>query len=190
MSITTPQTVLMSTLLAVSINMASAEERLLPMGSMQVEDGDTVLIELDGDELRIQLEGIDAPENEDNPKLQRDMERTGLAQAKLLSLGRMAKEYLRRVIEVGKPHTLHYEPNKRDRYGRIPGEVKDTTGRSISAQVIKGGYAIASARSAPERANEYKALQTEAMNASQGLWQLEAEAARLWAGTESSAANN
>ena len=59
---------------------------------MQIEDADTLLVEVAGVSYRVQLPDIDAPENTANPKLQRDIERTGLDAEALLALGRQADE--------------------------------------------------------------------------------------------------
>ena len=85
-------------------------EHQVPPGGLHVEDGDTVLIVIEGEEQRVQLTGIDAPEDTDNPKLQRDMQRTGLERERLLVLGQLSREYLRRLTKIGAPYTLHYQP--------------------------------------------------------------------------------
>lgn len=164
--------------LFLALGMVGAEEYVLPPGSLHVEDGDTLLVKLDGEEKRVQLAGIDAPEETDNPKLQRDLARTGLERSRLLALGRMATEYLRRLTKIGWPYTLHYEPDRLDRYGRLSGDLRDGSGRSLAELVVAGGYAIAS-RDATER---MWALQDEAQQEQRGLWGLEPEATSAWAG--------
>jgi micrococcal nuclease len=160
---------------------ALAEQRVLAPGSLHVEDGDTLLIELDGVEQRLQLIGIDAPEDSDNPKLQRDMARTGLEAQALLELGVQATEYLRRLTRLGKPYTLYYAPGQRDRYGRLVGDLRDVRGRSLAEMVVAGGYAIAVANVAPEQAQRLQVLQQSAQQAPHGLWVTAPEQMRAWA---------
>ena len=49
-----------------------------------VEDGDTLVVVAENQDVRIQLLGIDAPEDVPNPKLQKDLERTKLAEEVLI----------------------------------------------------------------------------------------------------------
>ncbi len=154
-----------------------AEERVLPPGSLHIEDGDTLLIVIGGEQKRVQLAGIDAPEDSDNPKLQHDIARTGLARRQLLVLGQVSTEYLRRLTKIGSPYTLHYDPEQLDRYGRLSGDLRDSRGRSLAETVVAGGYAI----TARDSTEQLRALQAEAQQAQRGLWGSEPEATRLWA---------
>ena len=58
----------------------------------RVKDADTLRVEVDGESYRIQLPGIDAPESVPNPKLLRDVERTGRDAETLLAMGRRADQ--------------------------------------------------------------------------------------------------
>jgi endonuclease YncB( thermonuclease family) len=159
---------------------AWAVEYPLPPGALHVEDGDTLLVRIDGQEQRVQLRGIDAPEDRDNPKLQRDLARTGMARERLLALGQMATAHLERLTRIGGPHTLHYDPAQKDRYGRLTGDLLDVRGRSLAESAVSAGYAIA-ARDGTER---FRTLQAQAQRESRGLWGLEAEATERWAGID------
>jgi endonuclease YncB( thermonuclease family) len=157
---------------------AGAEELSLQAGAIQVEDGDTVRIQLDGQERRVQLAGIDAPEDTDNPKLQRDLQRTGLESERLLDLGRTATRYLQMLTQSDDPYTLRYEPGKQDRYGRLNGELYNRIGESMSDYMVAAGFAVATA-DGPERLRE---LQADARRERRGLWQKDPEGAALWSG--------
>ncbi len=157
----------------------AADTYAIPPGGLHVEDGDTLLIVIDGEEQRVQLAGIDAPEDADNPKLEKDFQRTGLAREELLSLGRSATEHLRRLTKIGGPYTLEYKPDNRDRYGRLSGDVIDVRGRSLSATLVSAGYAIVSR----DGAEALHPLAAEAQRQNRGLWGLAPEATGLWAGT-------
>ncbi|MCP4076944.1 MAG: hypothetical protein GY744_12270 [Gammaproteobacteria bacterium] len=172
------------TFLSISLPVvSSADERLLPQKDIQVEDGDTLIVNIKGKTQRIQLTGIDAPEDIENPKLKVDLSRTKLEQDKLLALGKVATEQLRFLITTHAPFILHFNPNKRDRYGRIPGDIVNAAGQSISALMINNGYAIVTIRSTdPKLVKRLKPLQQKAVDENYGLWGLYAKASRLWAG--------
>ena len=164
-----------------------ADERLLPLSDIQVEDGDTLIVNIDGKTQRVQLAGIDAPEDIDNPKLQVDLKRTKLEKDKLLLLGQVATEQLRFLIKTEAPFILHFNPHKRDRYGRLPGDIVNSAGQSISALMIHNGYAVATTRSTrPELIKRLKPLQQKAQQEGKGLWGLYSKASRLWAGIKPS----
>ncbi len=163
---------------AVFAAFGGAAELTLPAGTIQVEDGDTVRIQLEGQETRVQLAGIDAPEDTDNPKLQKDLGRTGLESERLLALGRAATRYLEMLTQLNDPHALHYEPGNRDRYGRLTGELYNRFGESMSDYMVAAGFAVASAN-APDRLH---GLQLDARRENRGLWQKDREAMALWSG--------
>lgn len=166
---------------------SSADQRLLPLSDIQVEDGDTLIVNIEGQTQRVQLTGIDAPEDIDNPKLQVDLSRTKLEKDRLLTLGKVATEQLRFLIKTNAPFILHFNPHKRDRYGRLPGDIVNSAGQSISALMINNGYAIATIRSTdPKLVKRLKPLQQKAQEEGKGLWGLYAEASRLWAGIKTS----
>ena len=160
-----------------------ADERLLPLSDIQVEDGDTLILQIDGETQRIQLIGIDAPEDVENPKLKVDIARTKLTSEKLLALGEVATQQLRFLINNNAPFILHYNPDKRDRYGRLPGDIVNSTGQSMSVLMINNGYAIVTIRSTDtDLIQRLKPLQQKAMDEGKGLWGLNSEDSRLWAG--------
>ena len=110
-------------------------------GACRIEDADTLLVEAAGVSYRVQLPDIDAPENTANPKLQRDIERTGLDAEALLSLGRRANEGLRDLLRDFAPYQLHFDPDSRDRYGRVPGELVNA-GPTTQSPPGRRGYAV------------------------------------------------
>jgi len=168
--------------LALPVN-AQTQQRFLPVSEIQVEDGDTLIVNIEGKSQRVQLSGIDAPEDIDNPKLQVDLSRTKLEKEHLLKLGKVATEQLRFLIKTNAPFILHFNPHKRDRYGRLPGDIVNNKGHSISALMIKNGYAAVTIRSTPASlVKRLKPLQQEAIDQGKGLWGLYTEASRLWAG--------
>jgi endonuclease YncB( thermonuclease family) len=163
---------------------AMAGEILLQVGDIEIEDGDTLIVSASDDErLKIQLTGIDAPEDRDNPKLAVDLKRTGLERERLLELGQAATQELNSIITSLAPLTLHFDPADRDRYGRIPGVLIDAKGNSVAERMVANGYAIALKKGVPgELSQHFAQLQQEALDTGSGLWGLYPQASRRWAG--------
>ncbi|HDK37792.1 MAG TPA: thermonuclease family protein [Thiolapillus brandeum] len=108
---------------------------------VKVEDGDTLEVNMAGKKERIQLLGMDAPEDTQNPKLKVDMARSGLTADKLLPLGHEATEYLQALVKPGDKLWLSGDLQQRDRYGRITAEVVMANGLSINVTMVASGYA-------------------------------------------------
>lgn len=171
---------LLSLLLLPAIGIAA--ERTISAGDISAQDGDTVLILINDKNERIQLTGIDAPEDVDNPKLQLDLKRTALDKSQLLKIGRIATEQLRFLLQTHPPYVLYYNPHQHDRYGRIPGKIVNAAGASIAAQMIANGYAIVNRRGAPTSLiDRLLPLQQSAMRKKRGLWGLYGNITRRWA---------
>lgn len=154
------------------------------VATVEIEDGDTLLIELDGAVERFQLAGIDAPEDTDNAKLQRDLERTGLERDDLLALGLAATDHLRLLVDRGGPFALTYDPDLRDRYGRILAEVSGAGAGSLNVAMLEDGFAIVLPKEGSEGStNDPRVgLQREAIATRRGLWGEYREAALAWRG--------
>lgn len=159
-----------------------AETLTVPVDAIQVEDGDTLKITLAEGVRRVQLTGIDAPEDTDNPKFNVDRKRTGLSHETLMSLGIIATGHLKKIIAAGDDYELRWEPGKPDKYGRIPGELLTQTGVSINSRMVEEGYAIA----LQEQLATLQSLQRQAESERRGLWGLLMNPTRLWAGRNSS----
>ncbi|MCG8486443.1 MAG: thermonuclease family protein [Chromatiales bacterium] len=159
-----------------------AEPLMISVDAIQVEDGDTLKITVADGVERVQLIGIDAPEDTENPKFAADSRRTGLSQETLLSLGIIATGHLKKLITAGYGYELRWEPEKPDKYGRLPGELFTQSGVSINARMVEEGYAIA----LPGASSTLQSLQRQAESERRGLWGVLAKPTRLWAGADSS----
>ena len=155
---------------------------LIPVEILKVEDGDTLLVNLKGEEVRIQLQGIDAPEDTANPKLTVDMKRTGLSAETLLPLGEAATAHLESLVETGNHVVFSGNPDARDRYGRLPGEVLTREGLSLNAAMVADGYArILKSRGTPaELLQRLQMVWEVARDKKPGLWSSNPEAFRAW----------
>ncbi len=134
---------LLSTCILLAIfatDLAAAESALFSL--VEIEDGDTIILSIEGKPVRLQLLGIDAPEDTRNPKLERDLRRTGLKPEVLLSIGRTATQHLRSAAKPGDKIRVEGDLKKRDKYGRIPVIAFDHGGRMMNETMVKEGFAI------------------------------------------------
>ncbi len=174
---------LVALLLLLFLQPLAAAEKALTAEDIQVEDGDTLIVSLDDRPLRVQLLGIDAPEDQDNPKFRVDLKRTGLDSETLLHLGQVASEQLRFLIHNNGPFRLYFDPERRDRYGRIPGDLVDASGESLAALMLDNGYAIALGSGLDEAMyRRLRLVQLQAFKEGRGLWGLYPDASHRWAG--------
>ncbi|HEB97259.1 MAG TPA: thermonuclease family protein [Sedimenticola thiotaurini] len=172
---------LCAALLTLSAWSAEPDHRLV-----RVEDGDTIVVTVDGEPRRLQLQGIDAPEDVDNPKLQRDLERTGLAPDTLLALGRAATRHLQGLVAPDDPLRLEGNLQRRDRYGRTPVVAYGRNGLSLNEQMVADGYAVMIGRYPldPAFKERLTAEQERARSHGRGLWGERPEAMRAWSGLQ------
>jgi len=150
-----------------------------------IEDGDTItIINLDGESRRIQLSGIDAPEDTENAKLKLDIRKKGLPKEALLEIGEQATSFLKSQVAAGQKVTLQGDLSQRDKYGRIPAIVFNNKGDSLNLLMVKEGYAILLTRYPLEE--KFKAAlgeaQQHARSSNSGLWESHPEIMAKWSG--------
>lgn len=150
-------------------------------GVKMLEDGDTLVVMANGADLRIQLLGIDAPEDTANPKLERDLQRTGLEAETLLKLGRQATAHLQQLV--GKAEVkLQGDLTAKDRYGRVPMVVLNKQGRSLNDAMLEDGYAMVAGRTSAAAADiqRWQEMEQSAVSERRGIWS--DDAAVYWRG--------
>lgn len=148
----------------------NAAEISFQAADVQIDDGDTIIIPIDGKPVSIQLLGIDAPEDKENPKLLLDIKRTGLQREQLTALGKAATEHLDRLIKVSGSLLIDVENAHKDRYGRLNAMVKDTKGGTLNQAMVADGYAIGLLTGTPDLDKALGKLQQEAKANKRGLW--------------------
>lgn len=159
-----------------------AEMQLVSPDLVAVEDADTLQVRVDSISYRIQLPGVDAPESVPNPKLLRDTERTGLDADTLLELGRRADQGLREQLSEFLPYRLSLDPEKRDKYGRVPGELINAAGQRLSVRMVAAGYAIPLRRGLdPAQEAELDEAMAGARDERRGLWGSHPDIFTAWA---------
>ncbi|MEN8213809.1 MAG: thermonuclease family protein [Pseudomonadota bacterium] len=173
--------ILLSLLLAIPA-LASDQTSTYPVES--IEDGDTILVNIAGSSERIQLSGIDAPEDTQNAKLKLDIQKRGLPKEELLEIGRLATSYLNSLIAEGESLSLKGDLSQRDKYGRIPAIVINEKGDSLNLLMVREGYATLLKRY-PLEAGFKAALEEaeqHARSSKSGLWASHPGIMAKWSG--------
>ena len=160
---------------------AQAQMQQLSPEFVEVQDTDTLAVKIEGVPYRIQLPAVDAPESVHNPKLLRDVQRTGLDAETLLPLGLAADQWLRDRLQDFKPFRLHADLSYRDKYGRVPGDLLAADGRRLSTLVVEEGYAIPVGDQQGQRQQELQDALARAQRERRGLWGSHPDAFAAWA---------
>lgn len=121
-------------LIFAAINAYSADQLFLVSKAI---DGDTIEIST-GEHVR--LIGIDTPESRHNNKLVRDFRRSHKDIDSILSMGKEAADFTRRLVE-GKKVRLEFDIEKYDKYGRLLAYVYLEDGTFVNARIVEEGYA-------------------------------------------------
>jgi len=147
-----------------------------------IEDGDTIVIMYKGKSQRVQLIGIDAPENTQNPKLNIDSKSKIIEKADLLRMGKLATEYLRTLLKTGQKVTLQGNLTQKDKYNRLPAIVIYEEDKSININMVEAGYALLLTRF-PINENLKTSLENaekQAKSDKKGLWGKHPELMEKW----------
>ncbi len=124
----------------------------------QFDDGDTIIVDMNGVEEKVRFIGVDTPETKDPRK-------------PVQCFGRAASEFTKNLIG-NNPVRLEADPTNtnRDRYSRLLRYVYLPDGRLVNAEIIKQGYGFAYVGFPVQKMEEFKALQVEAREQNRGLW--------------------
>lgn len=125
---------------------------------VNVSDGDTIQVDMNGKLETIRFVGVDTPETHDPRK-------------QVQCFGKSASEYTKNLIGHN-PVRLEADPlsSNRDRYGRLLRYVYLPDARLVQAEIIKNGYGFAYTSFPFTKSAEFKKYQDEAMQAKRGLW--------------------
>ena len=139
---------------------------------------------MDGGAQRLQLLGIDAPEDVANPKLHRDRQRTGLDADTLIALGQTATRHLQSLVPPGQTVTLQGDLKKRDKYGRVPVIAANRDGRLLNEAMVEDGYAVVLDRYPldDEFRDRLRRHEKTAVARERGLWGTHRAATLAWSG--------
>lgn len=125
---------------------------------IEVADGDTIVIDMNGQEERIRLIGVDTPETQDPRK-------------PIQCFGKAATNYVTSLI-ADNPVRLDSDElsSNRDRYSRLLRYVYLPDGKLLQEEIIKNGYGFAYTNFPFTKSEHFKQLETYARENNLGLW--------------------
>jgi len=147
-----------------------------------VEDGDTLVIQYKGKSQRVQLIGINAPEDTQNPKLNLDSKSKKITKADLLAIGKLATDHLKTLIKAGDEVTLEGNLTQKDKYNRLPAIVLTEKNESLNHSMVTDGYALLLTRFPldDDLKNSLEQAQKKAQSDKNGLWGSHSELMGKW----------
>lgn len=141
----------------------------------RVVDGDTVYVNIGGNELKVRLIGIDTPES------------VHADASKNTEAGELASEHTKNILKEGMVVYLEYDVDIMDKYDRTLAYVwlsDDTSNlqNMLNARILSDGYAIDKVYAPNNKyAGEFKKISAEACDQKRGLWSQE-EVEKMWKG--------
>ena len=132
-----------------------------PAGTYRVvrfDDGDTIVVDMNGTEEKVRFIGVDTPETQDPRKA-------------VQCFGKAASSYTRGRIG-DQPVRLEADPlsTNRDRYNRLLRYVYLPDGTLMNLDIIQQGYGFAYLSFPFTKSDEFRAAQTTAREQNKGLW--------------------
>ena len=148
----------------------------------KIEDGDTIVINYKDKSQRVQLIGIDAPEDTQNPKLNVDSKRKNIGKKVLLELGKEATKHLKILVEAGQRVSLLGNLTQKDKYDRLPAVVINNKGESLNQKMVEAGYALLLTRFPidDDFKKKLEEAQKKAKKEKKGLWKSHPELMKKW----------
>lgn len=136
-----------------------------------IGDGDTYKVLIQNQEFKIRLLGIDTPESSNNPKTRRDSQRGGQDVQEIITLGKLATEFVHNHLNEGDSVRLVLDVEHFDRYDRILAYVYLRDGRMINEILVREGYAQVMTIPPNVKYQElFLEAQREARNSKRGFW--------------------
>ena len=125
---------------------------------LQVHDGDTISVDMNGIEEKVRFIGVDTPETQDPRKA-------------VQCFGKAASNYTTKLL-AGQSVRLEADPqsSNRDRYSRLLRYVYLPDGRLVQAEIIRSGYGFAYTSFPFAKSDEFESYEKEARDNSRGLW--------------------
>lgn len=152
-----------------------------PVEVLEITDGDTLEVSLNGSEERVRLIGIDTPELYESRKLELDDGDSPLTSTEIQALGREARAFTESFIGAQEIYLeAGYEP--RDRYGRLLAyvylpdeggdwEIEGEWYRQLNFEIVQAGWAeTLTVEPNSDYAGDYEEATLEAQDAGRGIW--------------------
>lgn len=134
----------------------SVPEGFFPV--LEVLDGDTIVVDLDGTEETVRLLGVDTPETRDPRR-------------PVQCFGKQASDYTKQML-LGKAVKLVIDPSddNRDSFGRLLRYIYIEDGTMINERLVYDGYAFAYEKYPTARTTMLKQMEADAKKNNRGLW--------------------
>ncbi|MFZ8786067.1 thermonuclease family protein [Thermocrinis sp.] len=118
------------------------EQKGTPCKVVRVIDGDTFTCTLEnGEKIKVRLIGVDTPESRESPKLEREVQKSGLQKEEILRMGKIATEFTKKLLPEGEIVYLEQDVQKTDRHGRVLAYVWLKDGRMLNEVLVREGMA-------------------------------------------------
>lgn len=108
---------------------------------LRVIDGDTLKVEVEGHDESVRLIGIDTPESKANAKALKDSARSGEELAAIVLQGKKAAAFARSLVRKGDVVRLETDVQHRDKYRRLLAYVYLRDGSMLNEVIVRAGYA-------------------------------------------------
>lgn len=136
-----------------------------------IVDGDTYKVLIQNYEFKVRLLGIDTPEASNNPKTRRDSQRDGQDVQEIITLGKLATNYVHKYLNEGDSVKLELDVEHFDRYDRILAYIYLMDGRMMNEILVREGYAQIMTYPPNVKFQElFLEAQRDARNNKRGLW--------------------
>ncbi|RMD45751.1 MAG: thermonuclease [Aquificota bacterium] len=120
---------------------------------VKVIDGDTIVVKipkttfndrktLKNLKFRVRLIGIDTPESRVNRRAKIQSKETGEKVKKIVKLGKIAKEFTKKLLPKGKAIFLEFDVEPQDKYGRLLAYIWLPDGKMVNKEIICNGFAF------------------------------------------------
>ena len=125
---------------------------------LSIEDGDTIVVNMNGKSERVRFIGVDTPEVKDPRK-------------PVQCFGKKASEFTKNLIN-NQSVRLEADPENtnRDRYNRLLRYIYLPNNMLVNAEIIKQGYGFAYTSFPFTKKSEFKKLENQAKKNGLGLW--------------------
>lgn len=123
-------------LLSVSLGYAYSRATVV-----KVVDGDTLKIEMNGNEEAVRLIGIDTPESKINKKAKKDAIKAHHDIETITTMGKEAARFVKTLVRKGDTVGIEYDVQKRDKYKRLLVYAYLSDGKMLNEEIVKAGYA-------------------------------------------------
>jgi len=112
-----------------------------PVAILNIVDGDTIRVRIEGDSELVRLIGIDAPESHRSEKAERQASEQHIRIETIYRLGERATQAVRTMVDIRNPVTLEFDVQPRDKYGRLLAYVFLPDGTFLNEKILSLGYA-------------------------------------------------